>query len=129
MGTPVQRLSLLPLFPMHAIPRAGPSRVLFPLAAPHACRATALSLAPGALSCQAPRQQDDAGSSKFTDNEHWLRQLQKRNPGSGTFLSVLIVSSGQDLTVQAVGYKGFSKAREIGPSIILMRKRRQREVL
>lgn len=56
-------------------------------------------------------------------------ELQKRSPGSGTFPSVLIVSAGQDLTAQVVGYKGFSKAREIGPSVILVRKRRQREVL
>lgn len=64
--------------------------------------------------------------------DSWARstgpqKMQKRDPGSGTFLPELIVSSSEGITVQVI-IPYLTKAHEVGVSIILGRKWRQREV-
>lgn len=84
-GNTVQRPPLLPLFSGMLFPGRGPLHALFPSGAwPHAYRNTTLFLAPGALCCEAPRQQGDAWGSKFRGKQHWPRLMQERKPGSWT---------------------------------------------
>ena len=64
--------------------------------------------------------------------DSWARstgpqQMQKRDPGSGTVLPELTVSSGGGITAQVI-IPYLTKAHEVRVSIILGRKWRQREV-